>query len=708
MAQLNLQIAAGADDTRYDGGDFSSSEAYVSAPGIASWGSEKHLSLRFTGVSGLSGATITSATLEIYAYGVQGSGCQLRIYADDSAAPTAPTTAGEFTGKTLTTAYVDWDGDPVTGEFNQSPDIKTIIQELATSYDPSAIQLFVKNDHANDAANHFWQTLSYDYGVSAAANLYITYTAGASGVSGSLSATLDALTASATGEVKPAHVFDTNARLPGATGTSTTNPLTGTYTCGTGTTVLAVMLNFAGTARAGGAPTYAGGTLSQAGTTRYGTASPEASAELWYLLNPTTGVAGTISIPNSGGVAMAAMIASAIAGPGYTSALEATGGSAGVSTNPTASITTSTVGDIIFGVVANGATTFNPTATTGVQLYENDNGSWGGGSQYLIKADTGAQNIAWTFGTSEDWGVALAAFKPTLAGNTGNLNLTLDALTLSAAGTASISGALTQTLAALTANATGTIAVKGTTTATLGAVALGATGTVAVTGSASVTLGAAALVSSGTVAVKGTASVTLGALTGTAAGVVAVTGAVSQTLGAVTLSAAGVVANQPAITGTLSATLAAATLSATGTVSNAPIYGSVTSTLAAVTGAATGKVAVSGGVNSTLDAITFSAAGTSNIKGAAPNTLDAVTVQAAGAVAIRGLLTGTLDAATLQAVIFLGVITTPGVRIYKPGAHLPHLQSTQSRMYVPPVRLGDSLDSATRIFKPALIDRTDD
>lgn len=431
MAQLNLQIANGADDTRYDGGDFSSSEVYVNAPGIASWGSEKHLSFRFTGVSGLSGATITSATLEIYAYGIQGSGCQLRIYADDSAAPTAPTTAGEFTGKTLTTAYVDWDSDPVTGDFNQSPDIKTVIQELANSYNPSAIQLFVKNDHTNDSANHFWQTLSYDYGVSAAANLYITYTPAASGASGSLSATL--------GE-----------------------------------------------------------------------------------------------------------------------------------------------------------------------------------------------------------------------------------LTLSASGTIAIKGALDTTLGAVT------------------------------------------LVSAGTIAVNGTSSVTLGALTSVAAGVVAVKGAVNQTLGAATLSAAGVVADQPSIIGTLTATLAAATLSATGTVSNAPIYGEVTSTLAAVTGVAAGKVVVSGGVNSTLDTIALSAAGTIAVKGATTSTLSAVTLQAAGAVAIRGLLAGTLDAATLQAVIFLGVITTPEARIYKPGAHAPHSQSSLNRVYVPAAHVNNSPEGASRIFKPAILDRTDE
>lgn len=203
MPSLNLSVGSGADDTRWDGGDFSNSEAYVNCPGIASWGSEKHLSFRFTGVSGLSGANISSATLEVYVYGLQGTGCQLRVYADDSAAPTAPTTAGEFTGKTLTTAYVDWDGDPVTGDFNQSPNIASIIQELVDSYDPSAIQLFLKNDHANDAANHFWQTLSYDYGVSAAASLYITYTAGGSPVT----ITLSAASITASPQTTPAYNF---------------------------------------------------------------------------------------------------------------------------------------------------------------------------------------------------------------------------------------------------------------------------------------------------------------------------------------------------------------------------------------------------------------------------------------------------------------------------------------------------------------------
>jgi hypothetical protein len=209
-----------------------------------------------------------------------------------------------------------------------------------------------------------------------------------------------------------AHSYDTSFRIP-ASGTSTSNPVTGSYICGTGSTVLVVMINYAGsTARGGGAPTFNGIALTQADQQRYGSTGPECSSEIWYLLDPPTGAAYTVNVPNSGGLATVVMVASAKAASGKKSALDVSSGLGAVGTNPTTSSFTTTVnGDAIFATVANGAQSWSPTSRTGTQLSDSDNGAWGGGFQYLMQAAAGSTTMGWTFGTSEDYGIIAVAFK---------------------------------------------------------------------------------------------------------------------------------------------------------------------------------------------------------------------------------------------------------------------------------------------------------
>jgi len=209
-----------------------------------------------------------------------------------------------------------------------------------------------------------------------------------------------------------AHTFGTSLRIP-ATSTATTNPATGSFTCGAGTTVMVVMLAYAGsTARGGGAPTYNNLPLTQAGTQQFGTTAPECSAEMWYLLSPPTEGSYSVSVPNSGGLAMATTVATASAASGKISALDISSGRGAVSTNPiTNSFTTTVNGDAIFAIVANGAQSWGPTARTGTQINDGDNGAWGSGTQYLMQSTAGSTTIGWTFGTSEDYGIIAVAFK---------------------------------------------------------------------------------------------------------------------------------------------------------------------------------------------------------------------------------------------------------------------------------------------------------
>jgi len=209
-----------------------------------------------------------------------------------------------------------------------------------------------------------------------------------------------------------AHTYGVSARLPATATTVALNPSTFTINCPAGTTVLWLGIVVAGTvARAGGAPTYNGVAMTAGAPATNAGGTAETNAETWHMLNPPTGSAYTISVPNTGTKAMTLMAATAAAQAGYTSVMSGSStATPGNSTNPTGNSATGAVGDIIFARVGDGATTWNPTARTGTQIYDWDAGTWGGGAQYKIATATTAFAAGWTFGTSEDWIVEICRF----------------------------------------------------------------------------------------------------------------------------------------------------------------------------------------------------------------------------------------------------------------------------------------------------------
>jgi len=213
-------------------------------------------------------------------------------------------------------------------------------------------------------------------------------------------------------EAEAAHTFDTSYQGARAN----TNPYTFDYTCGAGTTLFVLSIVVGGsTDRTGGVPTYNGISLTQADQNRKAPSSPETVVELWYLLNPPTGSAYQVSIPNAGARYLSPVASSYKSATGNTTAFRTANGNGGTSTNPTGpTLTGLAVGDVIVAVVGSGATTWNPTGRTGTQLYDRDDGSYGNGAQYLIKTDTNDTAMAWTFGTSDDWAIVEAAFKEEL------------------------------------------------------------------------------------------------------------------------------------------------------------------------------------------------------------------------------------------------------------------------------------------------------
>lgn len=200
-----------------------------------------------------------------------------------------------------------------------------------------------------------------------------------------------------------AHTFDTSV-----TAFSSTNPVTLTFTCGAGVTVLALGIGYNGVvARAGGTPTYNGVAMLQADSTR--TSGLEANVELWYMLAPPTGSAHTISIPNSGGLPILACANSAISATG-ASALDVANGATGASGAPSAAVTTTVNGDFVTGTMASGlgdVTTMTPSHTS---IHLQDAGAWGSGTEYNLQTTAGAITLSWT-GGSDDWAEVIAAFK---------------------------------------------------------------------------------------------------------------------------------------------------------------------------------------------------------------------------------------------------------------------------------------------------------
>jgi hypothetical protein len=197
-----------------------------------------------------------------------------------------------------------------------------------------------------------------------------------------------------------------------ARSSGSTNPLTAAVTVAQGETVLVVLLKVNGaTDRAGGALTYAGVNMTQGNTTQKAAASPEASTEAWYLVNPPVGTAN-VSIPNSGSLTIFVQPVAARAPAGGASVFANAWGSNGTSANPSCgSGVLPEAGNIVFATVASGAQTWNPSARTGTQIQDTDDGAHGGGTQYLIVNTPvpAGQDMAWTQ-ASEDWGAVAVAF----------------------------------------------------------------------------------------------------------------------------------------------------------------------------------------------------------------------------------------------------------------------------------------------------------
>ncbi|MBK9604042.1 MAG: S-layer homology domain-containing protein [Anaerolineales bacterium] len=332
------------------------------------------------------------------------------------------TTAGAY-ATSWTIGADDW--GVVVAAFKQVPTTTTVGTATATAASSTTINVSMPYTVDNNANN----TYTVEYKLSSAGG-WTNWITNATHTASPYTTTITGLSPASNYDVRVTYndadgVTGTNPQtinnvMTGLTDTSVRftgngNPLTQSYTVGSGGDLLVVSIVAGGnTARTGGAPTYNGIALTQADANRTAT---ETVTEMWYLTNPPNGAAYNISIPNNGGLNLYATASSYFAQSGYTFALDvANGNTNGNSANPSVSVTTTSNGDVIVGAMGNGGNTA-PTGRSGTMLYENDNGAFSDNSQYFYQTTAGAYATSWTIG-ADDWGVVVAAFKQTILPNT--------------------------------------------------------------------------------------------------------------------------------------------------------------------------------------------------------------------------------------------------------------------------------------------------
>ncbi len=206
MATIDAAIPAGADDVALDDNGFDVANGY---PVLGRAGATDCVYAFRVPVSGLAGATITAAYIDNVNQANGGNASPtLAIYAEDAESPARITSLNDLNARTRTTAKVDWDAAWTGYNTKDSPSITSIIQELADTYNPDYIQIFIQNDGGSAGVQ------VYAYEGEAPPTLHIEYTAGSSGITGTLSATIAVPTITAVGAVAVAGALSATVALP--------------------------------------------------------------------------------------------------------------------------------------------------------------------------------------------------------------------------------------------------------------------------------------------------------------------------------------------------------------------------------------------------------------------------------------------------------------------------------------------------------------
>jgi len=174
---IDAEVDVDANDNTSVGSyaSFHSNAEQANEPGADTAGTKNAFAL-FTGISGLGGSTIDVATYQSYVRSSELGTALTKVYAQDSADPTTPSTAADHQGRTRTTAGVDWDSYSGTpNSYSSTISIVSVIQELADSYDPSAILILQDDDGSSQAGNNYFRFYAHERDGNGA-RLHIEYT----------------------------------------------------------------------------------------------------------------------------------------------------------------------------------------------------------------------------------------------------------------------------------------------------------------------------------------------------------------------------------------------------------------------------------------------------------------------------------------------------------------------------------------------------
>jgi hypothetical protein len=133
-------------------------------------------------ITSLRGMTVNSAVLKLVAHASRSSAdCQLIISAIDAADPAAPTTYSGAENATRTTATVTWNPGTWTIDTTyDSPDIKTVLQELIDDYTVTHCVIYIEDN--GSSANNSREFYSQDDGGSYDPGLYVDYSTDAGAI----------------------------------------------------------------------------------------------------------------------------------------------------------------------------------------------------------------------------------------------------------------------------------------------------------------------------------------------------------------------------------------------------------------------------------------------------------------------------------------------------------------------------------------------
>jgi hypothetical protein len=204
-----------------------------------------------------------------------------------------------------------------------------------------------------------------------------------------------------------AHVFDVSLY---ATGSS--NPLTMSFTPSNGATLLVLGINVSGannrTNYSTAPPTFGGIQMKLVNVVQKAASSPEVVSELWYHLNPSTGSAYTISVPNAATSRTLYLRASTFkAQSTYSTIFNASVGGNGTSANPTLTVSAST-GGVIVGCFGDGLATL-PSVYDGIPILPVDHGAFTSVDTYKILGADGNASLGYTI-DSDDWGLVIGSW----------------------------------------------------------------------------------------------------------------------------------------------------------------------------------------------------------------------------------------------------------------------------------------------------------